>query len=38
MQELIKSWMSYQGDGTPYGESFEGFIEWAKEKYIKDNL
>lgn len=36
MKELVKLWMDYQGAGTPYGNTFEGFMEWLKEKVVKD--
>lgn len=36
MKEFVKAWMDYQGSGTPYGDSFEGFMEWLKEYVLKN--
>lgn len=33
-KELLKLWMAYQNAGIPYGNSFEGFIEWLKDKEV----
>lgn len=35
-KELIKLWMDYQGSGIPYGNSFEGFMEWLKERELSE--
>lgn len=30
--EIVRVWLDYQGAGTPYGNSFEGLIEWLQEQ------
>jgi hypothetical protein len=32
--ELLKLWMAYQNSGTPYGNTFIGFMEWLKDKEV----
>lgn len=29
---ILKLWMDYQGSGTPYGNTFIGFMEWLKDR------
>jgi len=35
LEQLVKAWQSYQDTGTPYGNTFEGFIEWLRDKMIR---
>lgn len=35
-KELLKAWMKYQGAGTPYGNTFKGFIEWLKDSLANE--
>lgn len=32
---LLVSWMAYQGSGTSYGDDFNGFMEWLKDRKAK---
>lgn len=34
-RQLIKLWFDYQGAGTPYGNTFNGLIEWLIEQEIR---
>lgn len=34
-KELIKLWFDYHGSGTPYGNTFEGFMNWLVEREAK---
>lgn len=34
-KKLIQLWFDYQGAGTPYGNSFNGFMEWLIEQEAK---
>jgi len=35
-KELIHLYMAYQNSGTEYGNTFEGFMEWLKEKELDE--
>lgn len=36
MKEVFKFWMDYQGSGTPYGNTLEGFMNWVAERLAEE--
>lgn len=38
MRDLVRWWLDYQNAGTPYGNTFEGFMEWCKEQVLQRSL
>lgn len=37
-KNLIYLWFDYENAGTPYGNSFSGFMQWLKEKESYENM
>lgn len=33
---IVTLWMEYQNSGTEYGNSFNGFIEWLKDRELSN--
>lgn len=36
-KELVRLYFEYEGNGTPYGNTFNGFMEWLIEKQAKES-